>query len=107
MTVETLQHAVCTPRILITGLPGVGKTTLFHALAEHLADFKRRDSTPKKSGTSRKSEKAFGSSHSVVANWSCPTSTTLGLTVSAAMELMSPGSSTSWLSSTSGMLSRR
>ena len=40
MTVETLQHAVCMPRILITGLPGVGKTTLFHALAEHLADFK-------------------------------------------------------------------
>jgi nucleoside-triphosphatase len=39
MAVDNLKHADHRPHILITGLPGVGKTTLIHTLAERLADY--------------------------------------------------------------------
>jgi nucleoside-triphosphatase len=38
MSVDTLKRAGHTPHILITGLPGVGKTTLIRELVKHLAE---------------------------------------------------------------------
>lgn len=38
MSVDTLKRAGHTPHILITGLPGVGKTTLIRELAKRLAE---------------------------------------------------------------------
>ncbi|TKS58448.1 MAG: hypothetical protein EWM72_02987 [Nitrospira sp.] len=40
MSVDTLKHAGHTPHILITGLPGVGKTTLIRDLAKRLAEYR-------------------------------------------------------------------
>lgn len=39
MSVDTLKGAGHTPHILITGLPGVGKTTLIRELAKRLAEY--------------------------------------------------------------------
>lgn len=39
MSVDSLKHAGHTPHILITGLPGVGKTTLIRELAKRLAEY--------------------------------------------------------------------
>jgi nucleoside-triphosphatase len=39
MSVDSLKHAGHRPHILITGLPGVGKTTLIRELAKRLAEY--------------------------------------------------------------------
>lgn len=39
MSMETLQHAGHRPHLLITGLPGAGKTTLIRELAKNLAHY--------------------------------------------------------------------
>ena len=60
MSVDSLKHAGHRPHILITGLPGVGKTTLIRELAKRLAEYHPAGFYTEGIGTSREPEKVSG-----------------------------------------------
>lgn len=106
MSVDTLKCAGHTPHILITGLPGVGKTTLIRKLVKHLAEHNPAGFYTEEIRDAQGTREGFRLVTLCGRQLSCPTFAILDLTVSAATAWMSTDSSSSWLNSTSGTLSR-